>query len=299
MAEASIPVDLFNPGQVFACLGFLEAAEILLGDAEGGFDWSEQGESCFQLSAASSIDPIQMVLRFLADAELLVIAPTGVDGPWPKIVERTKVFPAPLRSLRASDGKGFSASALPVELRTDKSSISISHWLEGDNRIPLKLFAGKQVGSQLAANMLYGNEKKKSALGFKSIYQVFEENGFKDPFNIVGPVFGRFGFDARGGWDSIKAGTSIDAQDAYVEVSPLIELLSSIGLENTRPAVLSTYQIRYTVWRPRLPPILCRAAFCRPSEFIKNRDLRSFRVHLGEDKYYKKIFMAEEEENQS
>ena len=25
MAESSIPVDLFNPGQVFACLGFLEA----------------------------------------------------------------------------------------------------------------------------------------------------------------------------------------------------------------------------------------------------------------------------------
>ena len=25
MAEASIPVDLLNPGQVFACLGFLEA----------------------------------------------------------------------------------------------------------------------------------------------------------------------------------------------------------------------------------------------------------------------------------
>jgi hypothetical protein len=27
MAEASIPVDLLNPGQVFACLGFMEAAE--------------------------------------------------------------------------------------------------------------------------------------------------------------------------------------------------------------------------------------------------------------------------------
>jgi CRISPR-associated protein Csb3 len=35
MAQADIPVDLFNPGQVFACLGFLEAADIVLGDAEG------------------------------------------------------------------------------------------------------------------------------------------------------------------------------------------------------------------------------------------------------------------------
>jgi CRISPR-associated protein Csb3 len=32
MSEAVIPVDLFNPGQVFASLGFLEAADVLLGD---------------------------------------------------------------------------------------------------------------------------------------------------------------------------------------------------------------------------------------------------------------------------
>ena len=38
VAEAEIPVDLFNPGQVFACLGFLEAADILVGDAEGGLE---------------------------------------------------------------------------------------------------------------------------------------------------------------------------------------------------------------------------------------------------------------------
>ena len=37
MAESSIPVDLFNPGQVFACLGFLEAADVLCGHAEGRF----------------------------------------------------------------------------------------------------------------------------------------------------------------------------------------------------------------------------------------------------------------------
>ncbi|RMF69984.1 MAG: type I-U CRISPR-associated protein Cas8c, partial [Alphaproteobacteria bacterium] len=52
MAEAAIPVDLFNPGQVFACLGFLEAAEILLGEAEGGFDWSNEADVRFILRAA-------------------------------------------------------------------------------------------------------------------------------------------------------------------------------------------------------------------------------------------------------
>ena len=51
MADRTIPVDLWNPGQVFACLGFLEGAESLLGDAEGGFDWSDPTAPRFRLSA--------------------------------------------------------------------------------------------------------------------------------------------------------------------------------------------------------------------------------------------------------
>jgi CRISPR-associated protein Csb3 len=47
MAQSSIPVDIFNPGQVFACLGFLEAAEVLLGDAEGGVDGARKRMSDF------------------------------------------------------------------------------------------------------------------------------------------------------------------------------------------------------------------------------------------------------------
>ena len=39
MPESRIPVDLFNPGQVFACLGLVEVADLLLGGAAGIFDW--------------------------------------------------------------------------------------------------------------------------------------------------------------------------------------------------------------------------------------------------------------------
>ena len=81
MAERSIPVDLFNPGQVFACLGFLEAAEILLGDAEGGFDWSDEANVRFHLRAAGAEDPVSAVLGFLAAAEVRRWAPLGyADG---------------------------------------------------------------------------------------------------------------------------------------------------------------------------------------------------------------------------
>ncbi len=74
MAEASIPVDLFNPGQVFACLGFLEAADVLLGDASGGFDWSDVNVK-FRLRAAGEENPVAAVMAFLATTEVRWLSP--------------------------------------------------------------------------------------------------------------------------------------------------------------------------------------------------------------------------------
>src|SRR5436309_3344488 len=81
MGEASIPVDLFNPGQVFASLGFLEAADVLLGDAEGGFDWSNETDVHFLLRAAGDENPFTVVLNFLAKAEVYRCAPAGYTDP--------------------------------------------------------------------------------------------------------------------------------------------------------------------------------------------------------------------------
>src|SRR5690606_8449642 len=75
MAESRIPVDLFNPGQVFACLGFLEAAEVLQGEAEGGFDWSDPGDVRFVLRTPGAADPSGEVVGFLARAQVSSIAP--------------------------------------------------------------------------------------------------------------------------------------------------------------------------------------------------------------------------------
>jgi CRISPR-associated protein Csx14 len=295
MAESDIPVDLFNPGQVFSCLGFLEAADILLGDAEGGFDWRDKGDAKFRLRAGSDRDPFEAVLSFLAEAEIIVVSPAGVDGPWPDGSKPDLAFPASDRSLRKSDGKGFSVSALPIQLRHDGVIIPVSHWLKHDSLQTLKLFAGQQVAATLAINMLCGDDKKKGSKGFKHIYADIREQGFQDPFNFVCAVGGRFGFDARGGWDSIRIGTSLDQRGALVEVSPHVELLAAMGLENSRPVFLSTYQIRYAAWMGLLPLILCRVAMFSPDAFLPKDECRFFRTHLGEDKQYKKMFFAEEE----
>lgn len=291
MAEASIPVDLFNPGQVFACLGFLEAADTLCGDAEGGFDWSGTEDAKFCLRAGGDKNPFEAVLKFLAKADIVTISPEGVEGPWPDSATPDKEFPAPLDALKKSDGKGLSASPLPVRLKQGGTVVQISHWLKidkRDKRPTLKLFAGKQVGSQIVTNMVRG---------FKDFLLEPHEKVFQDPFGAICPVEGRFGFDARGGWDALRVGTSLDKQEVLLKISPQVEVLAAIGLENTRPISPSTYEIQYAAWSVVLPLSLCRVALSAPQEFLSYGQFRFFHSHLGEDQQYKKCFFAEEETN--
>ncbi len=77
MAEHAFPVDLYNPGQVLACLGFLEGADVLLGEACGGFDWSDPENVIFKLKAEGDGNPVAAVLEFLADAEPKRWVPNG------------------------------------------------------------------------------------------------------------------------------------------------------------------------------------------------------------------------------
>ena len=76
MAESTIPVDLLNPGQVFACLGVMEAADILLGDAAAAFDWNGGLETTFRVSAAGTKPPVERVLQFLEAATVVTRVPT-------------------------------------------------------------------------------------------------------------------------------------------------------------------------------------------------------------------------------
>ena len=296
MAESSIPVDLFNPGQVFACLGFLEAADMLCGDAEGGFDWSDEAEVRFRLSATGEQNPMKAVLEFLARADIVTVCPVGIEGPWPDNAEPNEEFPAPRAALKKSDGKGLTASSLPVRLQQGTDLIQISHWIRGDGRQPFKLFAGQQVGTQLVHNMLSGDPNKRASKGFQEIFQGFDERAFQEPFNKVCAVGGRFGFDARGGWDALRIGTSLDEQGVLLKIAPHVELLAAIGLENARPKFPSTYEIRYAAWCDSLPVALCRVALCAPDTFLPKNQFRFFRAHLGDDKQYKKCFFAELEE---
>lgn len=289
MAESKIPVDLFNPGQVFACLGFMELADVLLGDAEAGFDWRDIRQTRFHLSADGNQAPVEIVLEFLKTAALNPLSPLGVDGPWPSNAIESDMFPAPRSELLKSDKKGYSASNLPFVLKNDAGEICVSSWLEGDGRQALKLFAGQQVAVQLMTNVLTGDASKPGTQGVRQLCPSTDH-----PFQ-VGPVGGRFGYDSRGAWDAINVGSSLDEQSAVLLVSPVVESLSVIGLEFARPEFLSTYEIRYAVWQGGLPASLARVAFTQPDKFVPRSSYRYFRSHLGDDKQYKKCFPAHEE----
>jgi CRISPR-associated protein Csx14 len=289
MAESRIPVDLFNPGQVFACLGFMELADVLLGDAEAGFDWSDRAQAAFHLSAAREKNPFDAVLDFLKAATVKTLRPAGVDGPWPQAAVEIEEFPAPLSELLSSDAKKFTASALPISLESEGRKFNVSNWLEGDKREALKLFAGQQVAAKLMTNVLCGDSTKQGTVGVRQL-----SVGPGDPFK-TGPVGGRFGYDARGAWDAINTGSSLDEQGATLLVSPVVEALAVVGLEHTRPEFLSTYEIRYAVWQGKIPVSLARVVFTQPRGLVPRDHFRCFRAHLGDDKQYKKCFPATEE----
>jgi CRISPR-associated protein Csx14 len=278
MAQVSFPVDLYNPGQVFASLGFLETAHALFGPAEGGFDWSNEGKPQFALSSGCPVNPVEAVLEFLAEADLERLAPQGYSDDWERdgLLCRLTTFPAPASSL---DGK-----ALPLRLRRNDQWLDVTHWCDGSSRSSFKLFAGNQRSADIASKM-------RDAL--RELWKERRPDLTADPFGITAPLGGSsFKMDARKSWTTIDAGYSPDDQKHDVEASPVVELLAAVGLEHARPEALEGGEVRYGVWRGLLPPPVARAALGGARVGVP---IRLFRFTLDKAGQNKVVSFAEEE----
>lgn len=289
MAEATIPVDLRNPGQVFACLGFLEAADSLLGEAEGGFDWTEMADTRFVLRAAGTENPFAVVLEFLATAKLERWGPVGYTDPPPKKGKATEEAgeeediedEADTDSGLSETGSDVSLSetfpaahgdrlSLPIRLGGENQpKIEIGHWADGSSRNSFKLYAGNRSADRIARAMLWGVRKKPknnqnpSEVIMKGITQLWHEQRellIKHPFDVLTPMGGSFNFDPRGAWTPIDAGYSPNEHKHQVAASPVVEFLAAWGLENARPDEFETRKVRYAAWGIPVPPMLARAA---------------------------------------
>jgi CRISPR-associated protein Csx14 len=199
MTEATIPVDLSNPGQVFACLGFMEAAEILCGPVEGGFGY-QHGETntTFSLAAADGADPIETTIHFLAKAEVIALAPLEKLVPQPKWRVTTEICDYSIYPGALPD----SPAALALVLRAG-NELPIDHWLDGEitGRDNVKFWAGAQgkPGAAFVSDLL----APLKAVSANSITQVIS-----DPFAFDASLTGGLRFDWRRDYIALDAGFS-------------------------------------------------------------------------------------------
>lgn len=277
-AEASIPVDLFNPGQVFACLGFLEAADLLLGEAEGGFDWSDETHVRFSLRADGDGSPFASVLEALAEAEVRRYAPIGYSDPPPKgkakgedqAEDETDMTDPPSPS-ESFPGRECDRLALPIRLHWERRApVAIGHWADGSSRSNFKLYSGNRSAYGIATAMLRGTRKRPTrkhpvgemkTCGVASLWAERPSELVAAPFDALTLIGGSFNFDPRGGWTALDAGYSPNEhKDHGVAASPVVEILAAWGLEHARPHVLAPRTVRYGAWCGLLPPVLARPA---------------------------------------
>lgn len=227
MSEASIPVDVFNPGQVFACLGFMEAAQMLLGDVEAGFDWSVSQGCVFRLRCVSNTNPFVEVLRFLDDATVTALSPQSSENEtstWQIPTERI----VPEHAFSCLDPE--SPATLPILVRNaafPSTTLLVDHWADSTNRDNAKFWAGGggYPGAALMRDALALIPHGASLL---------ESVG--DPFSASAVQSSSFRFDWRRDYVPIDIGFSLNSHERLAMVGfPLVEILAAIGLSNARP----------------------------------------------------------------
>jgi CRISPR-associated protein Csx14 len=270
MAQARIPVDLLNPGQVFACLGFLEAADILLGDAQGSFDWHDPLHVEFVMSANGRRNPFEEILEFLSRATVCSIASGGSQN-------STEKWNIP--TFRQNEDASFpypdptSPATLPALLRDDRGrQIMISHWGDATDRDNAKFWAG--------AGGYPGAALTRDAL---NLIRELPATAARNPFSVSAQQSSSFRFDWRRDYVSMSIGFSPNEHEMMTMLGyPLVEILAAVGVENARPARVRKLEYRYGVIGAcadsgLLSPIFIRAALgCASLPFPQ----RTFRMRL-------------------
>ena len=272
MAEASIPVDLTNPGQVFACLGFLEAAYEWLGEARGGFDWRDTDDACFRLAVPGTDDPIAYTLGFLDGAEVKSRVPAGSRNNTAKwnvetAAEDSGAFPFP---------DPESPATLPAFLEdVDGRCLVIDHWGDATRRDNVKFWAGSggYPGAALARDAL--DLMRGRATDFAH-----------DPFALTAEQSSSFRFDWRRDYIPIDVGFSPNAHgDVTMQGYPVVELMAAVGLAHARPFRRKNLEYSYgvagTVAADLYDPAILRVALGSRQVPFPGLPFRLFAMRLG------------------
>ena len=281
MGASRVPVDLLNPGQVFACLGFAEVTQVLFPNVLAGFDWREPGQVFFRFSSEECSDPGTEVLKFLCEAEVVAETPFGkneLPDKWAKALRGVNL---------RSAGESYpikhpqSAATIPAVLVRDQDEIRLSHW--GDDRrlcgldnVKFWAGAGGYPGAKLLQDAIELLPAKVGTLK-------------ESPFDFPAEQSSSFRFDWRRDYIPMDIGFSLNAHDKsrYTTVGfPVVEVLAAIGVSYARPSRLESsnkLQYRYGVLgvddSSLYPLSLLRASLGAPKNFPF--PMRYFQMNLG------------------
>jgi len=276
MSEASIPVDLLNPGQVFACLGLLELADKFLGDARAAFDWSDDGNVRFHIRALGDECPVKSAIEFFRKATVTSRSPSHADlstedwhVPTIQIDRDRDAFPFPVPD---------SPAPLPARLSCGDRHIEIAHWgddIASSGRDNIKFWAGAggYPGAALAQAAL-------------ALIKAMPADIASDPLNAPARQSSSFRFDWRRDYVPLDIGFSLNAHsgDRFCTIGyPIVEMLAAIGLTHARPKRVSKLKYRYGIiyggdGRQMLDLLLHRVALgTAPLPFQQ----RVFQMNLG------------------
>ncbi len=230
MTEATVPVDLRNPGQVFACLGLVEAAEVLLrAPCESRFNYTGlQTRATFTMRSAGECNPIGAVLDFLRRAEVATIVPSNSKLSTRKW-DVEDVHGDPFVS---SGPVPKTPATLSVRLLAGGAQVVLDSWADGPHsaRDNVKFWAGSggYPGSALTRDVL-------------ELIAAFPDDRVDalvyDPFAFTAPMSSSFRFDWRRDYIPLDAGFSPNKHDGITMVGyPLTEILALIGLQHARPS---------------------------------------------------------------
>lgn len=247
----TIPVDLTNPGQFFACCGLLELADRLWPGAQG---WFERRQFCI---AVSKCGRKNCTLPRRNDSALACMPEDGASR---NLVSAMLAEANGLQfdvggddDSESEDSQENSGPVQPIDLRwcDDRLAIRLDWWEDRS----IKPWAGSMKERVILRAMLSAIDPANDD-PFNDLRRVQYQSPRLDKRGkpLKPKKKEPFYFDPRRGNKShpLDCGFSPDTHGMEAECCPALEALCFIGLQRARPSPTGVpNQSRYTVW-PRL-----------------------------------------------
>ncbi len=274
----TVPVDLTNPGQFFACCGLLELASRMDAQAEA---WFANGQ--FKLAAAVLLQALIEHLR------QTTIENTMTPAQRARLCELSAMPKKERESIDGAEDQKKSLESLrresPIVLAGGGALLIDWFTDEFSGGARFKTWAGQQSVLDIARAM-HGGLSEARAENESTLWNSARRIGL--------PFF--FDSDLGGQGSALDIGFSFDPLAASESTRitglsrPALELLAFIGLQRFRPCEIARNRFVYVAWPSPLPVLVAASAACQAVAF-RDAPLYEFRL-LYRTKYLKSFLPA-------